>query len=50
MWYSYVGGNFKSTGLMLLSPDGRDDVWMLEGCIENVMLIHLNYYKVIILG
>jgi hypothetical protein len=30
---------FKHTGLVLASPDGKGNVWMLEGCTQNISLI-----------
>jgi hypothetical protein len=39
--YSYASGNFKHTGLILLSSDGRG-MRALEECIENE-LRYLDY-------
>jgi len=50
IWYSYASGKFKHTGLIiLLLPDCEgDEVWMLQGCTENILLIHYFYYKLLL--
>jgi hypothetical protein len=49
IWYSYASGKFKRTVLLLpLSPDGRDDVWMLEGFTKNIFIIDYFYYKILL--
>jgi hypothetical protein len=41
-------GNFKHTGIILFSTDDGGDVWMAEGCTENILLMHYFCYTVLL--
>jgi hypothetical protein len=42
--YSFANEKFKPIGLILLSPDGRDEMWMLDRFTDNI----LKYVTIII--
>lgn len=46
--YSHDDGELKHSVSILLSPDGRAGVWMLEGRIQNILLIHCFHYELLL--